>query len=70
MTSAKGNFDFFSNECVVGTALRVERMYFGGQLAFGEAVTLACVDQRELVRIIKLNRAYIRRQNHGWRWRI
>lgn len=33
MTSAKGNLDFFSSELVVGTAFRVERTYFGGQLA-------------------------------------
>ena len=40
MTSAKGNLDFFSNECVVGTAFSVERTYFGEQLASGEGVTL------------------------------
>ena len=40
MTSAKGSFDFLRSECVVGTALRVERTYFGGQLASGEGVTL------------------------------
>jgi len=40
MTSANGRRDFFSREWVVGTALSVDRMYFGGQLAFGEGVTL------------------------------
>ena len=40
MTSAKGNFDFFRRECVVGTAFSVDRTYFGGQLAVGEGVTL------------------------------
>lgn len=40
MTSAKGSLDFLSNECVVGTALSVERTYFGEQLASGEGVTL------------------------------
>ena len=40
MTSANGRRDFFSKEWVVGTALSVDRMYFGGQLAFGEGVTL------------------------------
>ena len=40
ITSANGSFDFFKSECVVGTALRVERTYFGGQLADGERVTL------------------------------
>ena len=33
MTSAKGNFDFFSNEWVVGTAFSVEWTYFDGQFA-------------------------------------
>ena len=37
---ANGNLDFFSKECCVGTALRVERTYLGGQLACGEGVTL------------------------------
>lgn len=41
MTRANGNFDFLSKECVVGTAFRVDRMYFGGQLASGDWVTLA-----------------------------
>jgi hypothetical protein len=40
ITSANGSFDFFKSECVVGTALRVDRTYFGGQLASGEGVTL------------------------------
>lgn len=40
MTSAKGSLDFLSNECVVGTALSVERTYLGEQLASGEGVTL------------------------------
>ncbi len=40
MTRAKGSFDFFRRECVVGTALRVDRTYFGGQFAYGEGVTL------------------------------
>lgn len=40
MTKAKGNFDFLSSECVVGTALSVERTYFGGQLECGDGVTL------------------------------
>ena len=42
MTRAKGNFDFFSSECVVGTALSVDRTYFGGQFACGDGVTLVC----------------------------
>lgn len=40
MTRAKGSLLFLSIELVVGTALSVERMYFGGQLASGEGVTL------------------------------
>ena len=40
MTKANGNRDFFNNEYVVGTALRVDRTYLGGQLEFGEGVTL------------------------------
>lgn len=40
MTRANGNFDFLRRECVVGTALRVERTYVGGQFASGEGVTL------------------------------
>ena len=40
MTRAKGNLDFLSSECVVGTAFKVERTYFGEQLASGEGVTL------------------------------
>lgn len=40
MTRAKGSFDFLRRECVVGTALRVERTYLGRQFAFGEGVTL------------------------------
>lgn len=40
MTRAKGSLDFFNKECVVGTAFTVDRMYFGGQLALGDCVTL------------------------------
>jgi len=40
MTRAKGNRDFFRSECVVGTALSVDRTYFGGQLEWGDGVTL------------------------------
>jgi hypothetical protein len=40
MTRAKGSFDFFKSELVVGTALSVERTYFGGQFESGEGVTL------------------------------
>lgn len=40
MTNAKGSRDFLSNECVVGTALSVDRTYFGGQFAWGDGVTL------------------------------
>lgn len=40
MTSAKGSFDFLRRECVVGKALSVDRMYFGGQLASSEGVQL------------------------------
>lgn len=40
MTSAKGSLDFFSRECVVGTAFKVDLMYFGSQLAYGDGVTL------------------------------
>lgn len=39
MTSAKGSFDFLRTEFCVGTALIVDRIYFEGQLAVGEAVT-------------------------------
>jgi len=42
MTSAKGSFDFLRRECVVGTAFKVDRTYFGGQFASGEGVTLDC----------------------------
>lgn len=41
MTRAKGSLDFFNKECVVGTALRVDRTYLGGQFACGDWVTLA-----------------------------
>ena len=47
MTRAKGSLDFLSRECVVGIALRVDRTYLGGQLAFGEGVTLVCGYQWE-----------------------
>lgn len=40
MTSANGNRDFLRRELVVGTALRVDRTYFGGVFAYGEGVTL------------------------------
>lgn len=40
MISAKGSLDFLRSEFVVGTAFNVERMYFGGQFAFSDAVTL------------------------------
>ena len=40
MTKAKGNRDFLSSECVVGTALRVDRTYLGGQFENGDGVTL------------------------------
>ena len=40
MTKANGNFDFLSKECVVGTAFKVDRTYFGGQFAYGDGVTL------------------------------
>lgn len=49
MTNAKGSLDFLSNECVVGTALSVERTYFGEQLASGEGVTLDYLCQRRMV---------------------
>ncbi len=42
ITSANGSRDFFSRELDVGTALRVDRMYFGGQFASGDEVTLDC----------------------------
>jgi hypothetical protein len=42
MTRANGSFDFLRRECVVGTALRVDRTYFGGQFASREGVTLDC----------------------------
>ena len=41
MTSAKGSFDFLRRECVVGTAFRVDRMYFAGQLEAEDGVALA-----------------------------
>ncbi len=40
MTRAKGRRDFFRRECVVGTAFKVDRTCFGGQLACGDGVTL------------------------------
>jgi hypothetical protein len=40
MTSAKGSLDFLRSEWVVGTALRVDLTYFGGQFASGDGVTL------------------------------
>lgn len=40
MVRAKGSFDFFSREFVVGTVFNVDLMYFGGQFALGEGVTL------------------------------
>jgi hypothetical protein len=40
MTKANGSFDFFKREWVVGRALRVDRMYLGGQFASGDWVTL------------------------------
>ncbi len=40
MTRAKGSFDFFKSEWVVGTALSVDRICFGGQFASGDGVTL------------------------------
>lgn len=42
MTRAKGSFDFLRRECVVGTALRVDRTYLGGQLASSDGVQLDC----------------------------
>lgn len=48
ITRANGSFDFLSKECVVGTALRVARTYFGGQFASGEGVTL---DYKILVKV-------------------
>jgi hypothetical protein len=39
MMSAKGNFDFFRREEVVGIAFSVDRTYLGGQLECGEGVT-------------------------------
>ncbi len=48
MTSAKGSLDFLSKEWVVGTALSVERTYFGGQFASGEGVTLDCCHQNQV----------------------
>lgn len=41
MMSAKGSFDFFNKECVVGTAFSVDRTYFAGQLAAEDGVALA-----------------------------
>jgi hypothetical protein len=43
MTRANGSFDFLRSEWVVGTALSVDRTYFGGQLAVGDGVTLDCI---------------------------
>lgn len=40
MTREKGNLDFFKSEWFVGTAFSVERMYFGGQFAWGDGKTL------------------------------
>ena len=48
MTSAKGSLDFFKRLYVVGTVLRVERIYFGGQFASGDGVTLDYTDQPKL----------------------
>ena len=36
----EGSRDFLSSECVVRTALSVERTYLGEQLASGDGVTL------------------------------
>jgi hypothetical protein len=67
MTRAKGSFDFLRRECVVGTALRVERTYFGGQFASGEGVTLdlrrALAGNPFIARMV----TYIGRQNNGRR---
>lgn len=40
MMRANGSLDFFRSEWFVGTALIVDRTYFGGQFASGEGVTL------------------------------
>lgn len=40
MTRANGKRDFLRREYVVGTAFKVDRTYFGGQLALGDGVTL------------------------------
>lgn len=39
MIKAKGSLLFFSRDEVVGMAFKVDRTYFGGQLACGEGVT-------------------------------
>jgi hypothetical protein len=41
MMSAKGNFDRFNKLFVAGTAFMVERIYCGGQFAFGLGVKAA-----------------------------
>lgn len=38
MIRAYGSLLFLSSECVVGTVLSVDLMYFGGQFAYGEGV--------------------------------
>ena len=40
MTRENGSLDFFKREWVVGTALRVDLMYFEGQFAWGDGNTL------------------------------
>lgn len=38
MIRAYGSLLFLSSECVVGTVLSVDLIYFGGQFAYGEGV--------------------------------
>ena len=66
MTRAKGSFDFFNRECVVGTAFRVDRTYLGGQFASGEGVTLDWISLAPEA-IIHSGETHVRRQNDRWR---
>lgn len=56
------------SEFVVGMALRVDRTYFGGQLAVSEGVTL---DYRQLARTdLNAGQTHIGRKYDWWWWQI
>jgi hypothetical protein len=66
MTRANGILDFLSREWVVGTALSVDRTYLGGQLAYGEGVTLVWKGSARSLRWIWLV-TYVCWENGRWR---